>query len=162
MKQVHQNVFVGNGQDFEILQNESDWSFVQAAKEPWHRQALGYTGRAAAKDHKEYLIARRENRLILNMVDAEVPDYFKPKLFITACRFIEQELSKGQKVLIHCNLGESRGPAVALLFLAGIGKFGNSDYKMAKAQFSEIYPYKPKNGVDKFLEMNWETLFEGE
>lgn len=160
MKEVKENLFVGNGQDYDSLKNDMAWSFVQAAKEPWHRNALGYAGRAAPKDHKEYLIVQRENRLILNMVDADVPDYFSPELFIAACRFIERELAKGKKVLVHCNQGESRGPAVALVFLAGIGEFGNCDYKGAKAQFEKLYPFKPKNGVDKFLEKSWETLFE--
>lgn len=160
MKNVYGNLYVGSGEDFEKLKNEPDWFFVQAAKEPWHRQALGYTGRSAPKEHKEYLIAERGNRLILNMVDTDSPDYFSIGTFKRATAFIDAALTSGKKVLVHCNQGESRGPSVALVYLESIGVLGNSNAKQAVQQFLEIYPaYRPKNGIATFLEKEWENLF---
>lgn len=161
MKNVYGNLFVGSGEDFEKLKNEPDWFFVQAAKEPWHRQALGYTGRSAPKEHKEYLIAERASHLILNMVDTDSPDYFSAGMFKRAMAFIDAALAGDKKVLVHCNQGESRGPSLALTYLASIGILGNSSAKQAVQQFVTLYPsYNPKAGVAKFLEKEWENLFK--
>jgi len=71
MIEVHPNLWIGDEHDYSRhVRAESGWSVVHACKEPFHRQALGYTGRAVSKNHSEYLIARRERRLILNLVDA--------------------------------------------------------------------------------------------
>jgi hypothetical protein len=71
------NPFVGDQSDFESIMPQLDgWAVVHPFKEPYHRQALGYTGRAAARNHPEYLVARRGLRLILNMVDVDNPAFF--------------------------------------------------------------------------------------
>ena len=62
MKEVMPGLFVGNALDYDLVKDDPDWSVVQCAKEPWHREALGYTGRAAPREHPEYLWARRGNR----------------------------------------------------------------------------------------------------
>ena len=64
MIEVDKNLFVGAEIDEHRIRGQSDWYVIHACKEPFHRQALGYSGRAASKDHPEYLIARREGRLI--------------------------------------------------------------------------------------------------
>ena len=69
MKKVHENLYVGSTEDYQHLPTPSKWYVIHACKEPFHRQALGYSGRAAPKNHPEYLIARREGRLILNLID---------------------------------------------------------------------------------------------
>lgn len=70
MKEITKNLFIGSQEDYEQdVKFQPDWFVIHACKEPYHRQALGYTGRAAANTHPEYLIAERENRLILNLVD---------------------------------------------------------------------------------------------
>lgn len=59
MKEVFKNLYVGNQQDYETSTfTYSEWAFLLAAKEPWHRRALGYTGRAADKNDPEYLMAK--------------------------------------------------------------------------------------------------------
>ena len=70
MIEVHRNLFVGGEADEQQVRGHHGWFFIHACKEPYHRQALGYAGRAASKDHPEYLIARRDGRLILNLVFA--------------------------------------------------------------------------------------------
>lgn len=83
MIEVYPNLFVGNEVDANSILNQSGWFVVHACKEPFHRQALGYSGRAAPKTDPEYLIAKRDNRLILNLVDAADPAYI-PKEIIDA------------------------------------------------------------------------------
>jgi len=73
MIEVYLNLFVGDQSDYEInVATQEGWAVVHACKEPYHRQALGYRVRGAPKDHPEYLVARRGNRLILNIVEDEV------------------------------------------------------------------------------------------
>lgn len=68
MKEVHKNLWVGDQSDWLIIEpNSRDWMVLHAAKEPWHREFVGYSGRGAPKDSPEYLWALRGNRLALNL-----------------------------------------------------------------------------------------------
>lgn len=120
MIEVHPQLFVGSESDYELgrVQFTKGWAVVHACKEPYHRQALGYSGRASAKTHPEYLIARRGNRLILNLVDAPDPAYILDEIMDAAVEFIHSQLAGGQRVLVHCNQGLSRSPGIAILYLA--------------------------------------------
>lgn len=71
MIEVFPNLYVGSEQDEHLARGAPCWFIIHACKEPYHRQALGYSGRAASKDHPEYLIAHRLGRLILNLVDVD-------------------------------------------------------------------------------------------
>ena len=56
MKEVYKNLFVGSQFDYECNPKMfDDWFVVHACKEPYHRKALGYTGRSAPKDDPRYL-----------------------------------------------------------------------------------------------------------
>src|SRR5690606_13991133 len=83
-----------------------------------HRQALNYKGHGADRDHPEYLFARRDNRLILNMVDTPDHRYVQKRMVDAAVDFIDDQIRAGRKVLVHCNQGGSRGPSIALLYMA--------------------------------------------
>ena len=74
-------------------------------------------GRATPKDHPEYLIARRPGRLIFNLVDVADVNYI-PAQIIDAAFWtgIHQNIASS-KVLVHCNQGMSRSPAIAFLYL---------------------------------------------
>lgn len=124
MIEVHENLFIGNEKDFENNVKQKDgWAVVQACKEPYHREAIGYSGRSVSPEHEEYLVARRGDRLILNMVDVENPNFFDEGMIEEALDFVGQQLDKGNKVLIHCNQGKSRSPSLGLLFLATVLMF---------------------------------------
>lgn len=157
MKEVYKNLWVGNEEDYEYrVKNQSGWAVVHACKEPYHRAALGYTGRGAPKNHSEYLFALRGNRLILNMVDADDPSYIPREIIDRALSFINENLERGLKVLVHCNQGFSRSPGIALLYLAKIGKFPKQSYVEAKQSFRSVYPdYAPAGGINGFCELNW-------
>lgn len=49
MIEVCPNLHIGSERDEQSLLGQAGWFFIHACKEPYHRQALGYTGRAAAK-----------------------------------------------------------------------------------------------------------------
>lgn len=159
MTEIYPNLFVGNLIDYEQNQSNEDFYFVQACKEPCHRKALGYTGRSADENHPEYLIAYRERRIILNMIDPPTSKYFENVLFEKSLNFIKEHLISGKKVLVHCNQGLSRSPSIALLYLATIKEIDNSSFESAELDFIKLYPsYKP-NGIKQFLILNWEHYF---
>ena len=159
MTEIDKNLFVGNLIDFENNQFDPDFCFVQACKEPCHRKAVGYTGRAPEKSHPEYLIALRERKIILNMIDPPTGKYFENILFESSLNFINEHLKNEKKVLIHCNQGKSRSPSIGLLYLATQGKIRNENYDFAKEDFEQIYPNYEPNGIREFLSKNWKNYF---
>ena len=161
MIEVHADLFVGNQDDYESnVKHQSGWRVVHACKEPYHRQALGYAGRAAPKSHPEYLLARRGDRLILNLVDADNPSFFAPVIFDTAIDFIHEALAAGDKVLVHCNQGESRGPGVAMLYLGSSTCALPRDFELAESTFRGLYaPFRPSLGMRAFLAQQWHSYW---
>src|ERR1700688_3863146 len=109
MIEVHHNLFVGSQDDEVFIRGQGGWFVIHACKEPYHRQALGYTGRAASKDHPEYLMARRDARLILNLVDVDNVSFISPLIIDAALEAIATNIAN-EKVLVHCNQGQSRSP----------------------------------------------------
>jgi len=157
MIEIYPNLFVGTADDYEFqVKGQEGWSVVHACKEPYHRRELGYTSRAASKNHPEYLIAKRESRLILNLVDAPDLAYISKEIIDAALEFIHKGLSEGRKVLIHCNLGESRSPSIGLLYLAIYTEKLSKEFAAAENEFRQIYPsYNPGAGMKGFLIKNW-------
>lgn len=125
---------------------------VLAAKEPCHRRALGYTTKAAPKDSPEYLVARRGNKLILNAVDNIAVQWIDKGMIETALEFI----SPSDNTLIACNQGQSRSPAIALMWMLKYGHIKAIDLADAEAQFKKIYPlYNPTQGYRDFINQNY-------
>lgn len=111
MIQVHPNLFVGDQDDYDLdVAHRDGWAVVHACKEPYHRDALGYTGRGAPQDHPEYLVARRGNRLMLNIVDANNPAFFDKTMIDAALDFIDEALEEGTQVLSTPSLLVRRSP----------------------------------------------------
>jgi len=158
MIEIHPNLFIGNENDYESrVRHEPGWCIVHACKEPFHRQALGYSGRAAPKNHPEYLIARRGNRLILNLVDAPDPAYIPKEIIDASLEFIKTSLTSGNRVLVHCNEGCSRSASIGLLYLAKFtDRVPKGEFLEVEAAFRTIYPpYNPKTGMRGFMIGNW-------
>lgn len=157
MKSVHHNLFVGNQEDYESFPEKDNdkYSFVLAAKFPWHRDALGYKI-AAEKENKEYLVAKRDNKLILNLIDPKDPAYVSAQCVKAGVDFIGQELRAGKTVGVFCNKGESRSPALALLYLRKKGIIDHEKAIDGIDAFKMIYPdFKPSEGVTGFIEQHW-------
>lgn len=159
MVEVYNNLFVGNQEDYENHKdNLKDWYVIHACKEPYHRRALGYTGRSAPKDSPFYLFLYIKNHLILNMVDCADPSFFSDNMINEAANFCISGLKNGKKVLIHCNQGESRAPSLAIVVLKKMNVI-NSCFEDAIKEFKEIYPnYKPSDGIYKYLLSKWNSF----
>ena len=157
MIKIKGNLYVGNQEDYECnVRLQSGWAIVHACKEPYHRQELGYSGRAASKNHPEYLIAYRGDRLILNLVDVDNVDWISPIIIDEAIAFIDEKLSEGKKVLVHCNQGMSRSAGIALLYLATKGAYSEKDFVTSEHEFEQIYPpYNPTKGIKDYMMINW-------
>ncbi len=154
MIEVYPNLFAGSQDDYERrVKHEPGWCVVHACKEPYHRAALGYSGRAAPRTHPEYLIARRGHRLILNLIDAADPAYIPKEIVDAALEFIRDGLREGMRVLVHCNQGESRAPTLCLLYLLReTNAITAQTPEAAIHQFSRLYPpYNPAGGLRGFL-----------
>src|SRR6266700_7038246 len=118
MIEVYPNLFVGNRRDYEtVVSGQPGWAVVHACKD-YHRSAVGYKLWNVSRDHPEYLLARRENRLMLCLLDLPVSLFIKKEMIEQALDFIDEMCASGLKVLIHCVAGRSRSPSITLLYLA--------------------------------------------
>ena len=156
MIEVVKNLFVGSEADEARIRSHSGWFVIHACKEPYHRQALGYDGKAAPKTHPEYLIARRDGRLILNLIDAPNMAFIPAEVIDAAVEAIAENIGK-MCVLVHCNQGMSRSPTIAFLYMARHGRaFVGAGFDEARARFVSVYPnYNPGKGAFDYAATNW-------
>ena len=157
MIEVYPNLFVGSQTDYETNPALFDnWYVVHACKEPYHRNALGYTGRGAPKGSPYYLFLYDEkHHLILNMVDTDDPRFFDNKMIDEAISYCIDGLNKGKQVLIHCNQGESRAPSLAILVLRKIGYYKGT-FDESLADFKKKCPlFNPKRGIFEYIKSNY-------
>lgn len=156
MIEVCPNLHVGFERDEQRMRGQAGLFFIHACKELYHRQALGYTGRAAAKTHPEYLIARRNGRFILNLVDVDDPNYIAPEIVDAALDAVRDNIQHS-KILLHCNQGQSRSPGIALLYLLKhTDVLGQKDMAAAIIASRAIYPpYAPARGMAEYISLNW-------
>jgi hypothetical protein len=154
--EVYTNLFVGAEHDEVSIRGQDSWFVVHACKEPYHRQALGYRGQGAPKHHPEYLIARRDGRLILNLVDVDDVNFISPIIIDAALGDIHQNIMS-KRVLVHCNQGQSRSPSIAFLYLAKFsGVFEERNFEDALRHFQELYPsFAPAKGMADYVRLNW-------
>jgi protein-tyrosine phosphatase len=105
-------------------------------------------------------VARREQNLLLNMLDSEQPErYRKEALLDPALAFIDEMRAQGANILIHCEQGWSRSPSLALLYLAArLGALPTESLAAAETAFRARYPgYAPGYGIWAHLKQHWEA-----
>lgn len=155
MVEVYPGLFVGSQAELLNLRDRLSWEIVHAAKEPFHRQALGYKGHDPDnRQHPEFYIARRPHSISMNMVDAPQKKYFYPEMMDEAVRFISSTIDSGKRCFVHCNQGKSRGPGLALYWMWKRG-YLSQDFAEAKEEFTSRYPrFEPGKGMLSFLEDN--------
>ena len=101
-------------------------------------------------------MAKRGNRLFLNLVDVADPAYISDDIVRATMNFIDEALASGNKCLVHCNQGESRSPALGFLYLAWKGLIPNGSLPIAEAEFIQRYPlYSPKAGMRGLMVQHW-------
>lgn len=155
---VQENLYVGDQtEDGKIDTIFALNAIVYAAKEPWHRNELGYTTKAAPKDDPDYYWAERGNMLMLNMVDAPKPEFFDKRMIDKALDYIEQKQKEMYRVIILCNQGQSRSASLALLHLIRQGIITGDTLEDCEVQFLRVYPnYNPGEGMRGFVKLHWE------
>lgn len=102
-----------------------------------------------------------ENNLYMNIVDSSLPRFS----FDLICKFLEfgsTAFGLERKLLIHCNEGKSRAPALAMLLMAKLGFLPDvSSYHAAYHEFIVMCPfYRPGTGIKHYLINNWSRLLK--
>jgi hypothetical protein len=160
MREISPSLFIGTQADYEsVVKPQDGWWVVHACKDPYHRQLLGYKGRGAPKGPHYFRVRHRPDVLTLNMVDVEDPAYVSKEELIDPCLdFIHEGLGGGNKVLVHCNQGESRAPGIGMLYLITYTDvLPRTTFPEAEQAFLQLYPgYNPKGGIRGFIRGNWE------
>lgn len=155
---VHPNIFVGGEADCQPgLNLAGTKATIHACKYPcWARYS---SSGKVAKDHPQYLAHTYPYDLILNIIDPPVP-LFQSETFAMARAFARAHLGRGNNLLIHCNQGLSRAPAIAMLILAkDLGEIGGETYDAAKHEFMAIYPtFNPGAGIEQYMREHWNDL----
>lgn len=158
MIEVYPGLWIGKQRDCPLhgAQLSGNWAIVHAYP-ACHRQVLGYTT-PLAPDGPEHHVARRGQHLLLNMLDAEQPEYYSREALIEpALAFIDEMRASGASVLIHCEQGMSRSPSLALLYLATrLGALPAASLAAAEEKFEVLYPrYAPGYGIWAHLKHHW-------
>ena len=164
--QIHSGLFVGSAQDVYRFAG----SILHAARDPWFEDAA----KEVVKHSKSYYVPGEKinllfqpiptvirinyNTMALNMVDADDPKYFSDEMVNAGLEFITERMAEGDAVLCHCNMGLSRGPSMAMLWLFEHG-FLDDEFRYAVPQFKSLYPdYCPSRGIWEYLKRRCEKL----
>jgi len=114
MVKAYDRLYIGDESTCQV--GSAKPAVIHACKSPCHQRAVGYRG-SLSPQHPHCLVLRRPYDLYLNIIDPPVP-LFKIETFAQFLAFAGEHYDGGGSLLIHCNQGESRAPALALLFLA--------------------------------------------
>ena len=158
MRQVYDRIFVGNHTDCE--QVDKSWAVVHACKYPCWADVVGLgKARALPKSHPHYLYYRSGDHLYLNLVDSNQP-LFMPQSFSIFLDFMQEMYDEGKTILIHCNMGFSRSPSLALLFLAKrLRVISDELYNRAVVDYAKLDAnFFPGAGLRYFMTFNWKNL----
>lgn len=158
MREIYKNLFVCNQYDYNLLKLSPKNSVAFCAKSPFHKIVVGYK-KNLPPDHAEYLIAKRpeKNLIAANLIDIDKDGYVSPVIIDELIKFIDEELAKGQEVVLVCNQGKSRSASVGLMYMLHKGCFKGYDtfYNVMQA-YKEVYPeYEPGYGMMKATERYW-------
>lgn len=160
MEEIFDRVYVGGDADYAKAVLKDGWSVLRCCKygQGGHQQILGYRTTAAPKG-PHYLWAKQGDRLLaLNMLDLDDPNFIDPKMIGTGLKFIKDRLEAGDKVLIACNQGRSRGPSMGMMFLRMIGELPY-DYFHSDRIYKTLYPnFTPGIGMRQFVRTHWNAL----
>src|SRR5256885_14854112 len=101
MIEIYPNLFIGSWIDYETLvSGQPGWAIVHACK-TYHRNAIGYKLWNVPRHHPEYLLARRENRIMLCLLDLPMSRFIKKEMIDQTLDFIDEAYSTELKGLLH-------------------------------------------------------------
>lgn len=168
MYRIFDKLFVGRTVCLPMAQ-DMGFSILGACKNPLHRQMARLNGNTKcgylkiSPDEPEYLFAKREHALYLNLVDGNDSKYISDSMIDEAIKFIEEESIDGRTVFICCNQAESRSPSIGFMYLIYKGCFDSfDDFSKAYKRFKEIYPmYSPRQGMLDYTRIYFEKHRRG-
>jgi protein-tyrosine phosphatase len=158
MIEVYSKLYIGTWNDYEtIVSGQPGWAIVHACKQ-YHRSAVGYKLWNVPRHHPEYMLARRENRIMLCLLDLPVSHFIKKEMIDQTLDFIHEAYSSGLNVMIHCMAGRSRSPSITMLYLATrLHVLPMDSFEAAEKQFKRLYPrYRPNRGIREHIRQNWQ------
>lgn len=158
----HRLLYVGDDTAYERLKNKEGWSFIRCCKygPGGHQQTLGYHT-LAAPEGREHFVVQRGHHMALNMLDLDDPNFVDPDMIQAGLGFITERLEAGDKVLVACNAGKSRGPTMGLMWLRRNGDMPHA-YLHSQRIYHTIYPlFKPSQGIEQFARAHWAELGKG-
>jgi len=81
-----------------------------------------------------------------------------PEAFVRALDFIDKWY-RTKEILINCDLGQSRSPSVALLYLAKrLQVIPGDSFANARAAFQGIYPGYMPSGIADYVSAHWREI----
>jgi hypothetical protein len=160
IKIIH-NLFCGDKYDV-LKALEQNFAVASMCKESnyGHRDLVGYSTLGCPQDSPNYYFIEKGKEFAANLIDVEDPTFIKSEVITPALKFIKKHYDKGEKVLIRCEGGESRGPTTTLMFLRSINEFPYS-YKNAYKIMKTIYPkLDPGKGMEIYAKTHWNDLLK--
>jgi hypothetical protein len=160
MHEIYTNLYVGGDADYEKLAHREGWSALRVAKygPGGHKDLLGYTTPGAPKGPNYLWATKGENLMALNILDLDDPNMIPFEAIQHGLDFVKKRLAAGDKVLIACNAGHSRGPTTGLMFLRSIGEL---PYHFVKAEhiYKTLDPmFDPGMGMRQVAKSHWTDL----
>jgi hypothetical protein len=159
MEQIIKNVYVGADRDYDHVKDREDFSVLRCCKygPGGHKDLLKYTTQAAPEGPTRYWV-KKGRVMAMNLLDLDDPNKIPPEMIKAGLDFAKEELAKGQKVLIACNDGGSRGPTCALMFLRSLGDMTHP-FMQSEKVFRTLDPkYDPAMGIRQFARDHWNLL----
>ena len=159
MEEIYNNVWVGDDTDYEKIKDKKDWKSVRMCKfgPGGHKETLGYETMGAPKG-KNYLSVEAPNRIAINIIDMDDPNFIPWECITTALDYAKKQLDKGFKILIACNAGHSRGPTTGLCFLRAIGDMPHN-FATSERIYRTLYKkYDPGMGMRQVARSHWSDL----
>ena len=150
MQEIIKNkIFLGSKKDYlENEFNESEWAFVHIGKELFNK--------FKESDHKGVLYTNK-NHLYLSWLDVPEKSEFDKASLEAVFNFIDSH--KNLKVLVHCDYGQSRSPAILMAYLSKRTEFLPKTFYKAVTKFKEIYPdYFFTGGITLFIKSFWNDI----
>lgn len=151
------NIYVGTKADSR-LRSDPAWAVVNTAKTV-HVEAKDWSN-TPPRDHPDYLAFEDGQFLSFNWVDgaSRMYDWSGPAAFVRALDFIDKWY-ESKNILINCDLGQSRSPTVALLYLARrLHDISDASFSSARAEFKRLYPQYDPKGIADFVSAHWEEI----
>lgn len=152
-------------EDFILKPNNNRTSFLLCAKNPFHKDIVGYD-KNCPKDHPEYFYASRpeQHLMALNMIDAPDPKFFNDNMIDDALKFIYDFFTLGNDIIVVCNQGESRSPTMCLMYLMKYGYISKEKtWGEVAYEYSKIAPeWNPGAGIGEYCKRFWEKIRNGQ